>query len=267
MRARECYNERRRPERLTLRRESTREEASPMLGRFRKLLSKSPEGEAAPPESPPEGSEVEATGPLVAPHLEFLSYGEILTFRTFHLLPLHTDFEAPFEFDEGRTENLVLRARTRLEQEDGSMEYTAEVTGSQEALAALDQRYGEHVLALGGRPERRAVRRIPHRIRVRSRHLPHFQGITHDLTVEGVRLIVDGEVAPDSVLDLDMQLDHDRLPNVKGQGIALWTAPSEGRSYWVGVRITSLEDAATLEEYLGEVGNATDDGLTRKNFL
>lgn len=236
-----------------------------MLDRIRKLMSKLPEKEPAPSEAPP--AEEAPQGPLVARDLDLVSYDEILTFRAWQVLPVLEDYEYPFDFGDGRSETLVLRNRTRVERDDGAMEYTAEVTGSAEAVAALKERYGPQTLALGGQPERRAVRRVPHRIRVRSRQLPRFQGITHDLTMEGLRLIAEGEVAPDTVLDLDMQLDHDRLPNVKGQGMAVWSAPSEGRNWWIGVRVTSLEDAATLEEYLGEVGGATDDGLTRKNFL
>lgn len=226
-----------------------------MLGRFRKLLSKTPEGEAAPADATPEA-------PPPEPVLDLLSFDEILTFRSTSVLPVLEDSEVTWE-----SEPIVLRPRTRVEKEDGAYEYTAEVTASPEILALLKERYGPTALARGDREERRAVARIPHRIRVRSRHLPHFQAITHDITMQGMRLIAEGEVAPDTALDLDMQLDHDRLPNVKGQGVAVWSAPQEGRSWWVGVRITSLEDEATLEEYLGGVGGATDDGLTRKNFL
>lgn len=233
-----------------------------MFDRFRKLLSRTPEEAPAPPEH----EEAVPSGPLRATDLEILGFDEILIFRSHAVLPVLEDFETELPLGEGGSEILGLRNRTRVERAD-HYEYTAEVTASPAALAALEERYGPRAQARGDRPERRALPRVPHRIRIRSRHLPHFQALTHDMTLQGLRLLSEGEVAPGTELDLDMQLDHDRLPNVKGRAVAVWTAPLEGRTWWVGARITGLEDPATLEEYLGEVGGATDDGLTRKNFL
>jgi len=112
------------------------------------------------------------------------------------------------------------------------------------------------------------VSRLRNRIRVRSRHLPHFQGMTHDLSEEGVRLVAEGELAPGTALELDVQLDHDRLPDVQARGEVIWTRSlEEGRTWWLGVRLDQVEDSQTLKDYVAELSSATDDGLTRKNFL
>ncbi len=231
-----------------------------MLGRFRKVFSglRGPEAEASAGPEP-----AESPAPLV---LDFLSFGEVLTFRTSCLLPVHQQFEAP----AGPDHVLVLNPRTRrvLAEEPMEVEYTADARGSDEALAWLRGRCGVEVVARGGQEERRAVPRVRNRIRVRSRHLPHFQGMTHDLSEGGVRLVAEGEVARGTALELDMQLDHDRLPDVKGRGEIIWIGPcEEGRTWWLGVRLDQVEDPQTLKDYVAELSSATDDGLTRKNFL
>lgn len=224
-----------------------------MLRNLKNLWSKAPEPEV-PPEEPPV--------------LELLSYGDVLAFRACRTLPVGESFEHELALSEGLTEKVLLTPRTRTALGEIEREYTADVEGSPEALAFLRQHYGPDLRAREGHPERRALARIPNRIRIRSRHLPHFQGLTHDLTLEGVRLVAEGEVAPGRALDLDLQLDHDRLPDVKARGEAIWSAAQEeGRTWFVGVRFTEVGDRATLEEYLSELGGATGQGLTRKNLL
>lgn len=238
-----------------------------MFGRLKKLLGQAEEAPPTPEEIAPEPGVEAAPEPEPEPVLEFLSYDEILRFRTTRQLPLLEDFETTLAISEGVTEPLVLRPRTREATGRIEWEYTADVSGSEHALAVLRERYGPEIQARGGQAERRSQPRHRNRIRVRSRQLPLFQGLTHDLTTEGVRLIVEGEVAPGTALELDMQLDHDRLPNVTARGVVAWSAPSEGRNHWAGVRLTEVSDQATLDEYVAGIGGATEDGLTRKNFL
>lgn len=231
-----------------------------MLGRFKKVFTKlTGPGlvEPAPPE--PEG----APGP---PVLELLFFDEVLTFRTSRLLPVHEEFEAP----AGPDHTLLLSPRTRkvLTEEPLEVEYTADVRASEEALAWLRGHCGVEVVARGGQQERRALPRLLNRIRVRSRHLPHFQGMTHDLTEKGVRLVSEGDLAPGTALTLDVQLDHDRLKDVQARGEVVWSrALEEGRTWWLGVRLVEVGDPETLREYVEELASATDEGLTRKNFL
>jgi len=231
-----------------------------MLGRFRKVFS----GLRAPEAEVPAGPE--PTESAAPPVLDLRSFGEVLTFRTSSLLTVHEEFQTP----AGPGQILVLNPRTRrvLAEEPLEVEYTADVRGSDEALAWLRGHCGVEVVARGGQEERRAAPRVRNRIRVRSRHLPHFQGMTHDLSEEGVRLVAEGEVPRGTALEVDMQLDHDRLPDVKARGQIAWTGPcEEGRTWWLGVRLDQVEDLQTLKDYVAELSRATDDGLTRKNFL
>ncbi|MGI5844511.1 MAG: PilZ domain-containing protein [Candidatus Xenobium sp.] len=231
-----------------------------MLGRFRKVFSKLQGLEAEAPAEP------DPSSPPDPPVLDFRTFGEVLTFRTCCLLPVHEEFEAP----AGPDHVLVLNPRTRrvLAEDPLEVEYTADVCGSDGALEWLRSRCGIEVVARGGHEERRAVARLCNRIRVRSRHLPCFQGMTHDLSEKGVRLVTEGELAPGTALELDIQLDHDRLPDVKARGEIIWTRPlEEGRTWWLGVRLDQVEDPQTLKEYVAELSCATDCGLTRKNFL
>lgn len=235
-----------------------------MLEKLKRLWARTgePVGDPhAPDAGPPPPEEPEE------PELEVLSYREVLLFRSSRELPVGEEFPAPALLPEGESGPVRLRTRTRKALEPGRWEYTADAAGPDEALALLRERYGPEARARAGQPERRAARRVRHRIRVRSHHLPHFQGLTHDLSSLGVRLIVEGEVAPGTDLDLDVQLDHDRLPNVKARGVAVWTAPLEGRGWWLGVRLAEVGDPASLGEYLEGLGTADEDGLTRKNFL
>lgn len=231
-----------------------------MLGRFRKVFSRLQGPEVEAPAGPDPG------GTPAPPILDFRTFEEVLTFRTSSLLPVHEEFEAP----AGPDHVLVLNPRTRrvLTEDPLAVEYTADVRGSDEALEWLRARCGIEVVARGGQEERRAVSRLRNRIRVRSRHLPHFQGMTHDLSEEGVRLVAEGELAPGTALELDVQLDHDRLPDVQARGEVIWTRSlEEGRTWWLGVRLDQVEDSQTLKDYVAELSSATDDGLTRKNFL
>ncbi len=240
-----------------------------MLGRLKKLFSKVEEPVESTVE-PPQGSVPTVEELLGPPVLEYVSYGEVLTFRTSRILPVLEEFETTVEIGEGLTRTLVLNPRTRqvVGEEPVEMEFTADVKGPEDALAWLRERYGTEVLARGGQAERRATPRVLNRIRVRSRQLPRFQGVTHDLSVHGVRLIAEGDPTPGATLDLDIQLDHDRLPDVKARGEVVWTAPlEEGRTWWLGVRFTEVSDQGTLDEYVAGLSAATDDGLTRKNFL
>ncbi len=240
-----------------------------MLGRFRKLFSKVEDPVAAPAEAPagPIPSVEEILGP---PVLVYVSYGEVLTFRTSRILPVLEPFETTLEMGEGlsRTVTIHPRARKVVGEDPVEMEYSADVSGPQEALAWLRQRYGSEVLARGGQEERRATSRHLNRIRVRSRHLVRFQAVTHDLSPAGVRLIAEGDVSPGTVLDMDIELDHDRLPDVKARGQVVWSAPhEEGRTWFLGLRFTEVTEQATLDEYVSGLGGAAEEGLTRKNFL
>jgi len=240
-----------------------------MLGRFKKLFAKVEDavGSVAEPSDGPLPTVEEILGP---PVLEYLSYGEVLTFRTSRILPVLEEFETTLEMDEGlsRTVTLNPRARRVVGEDPVEMEYSADVSGPEDALAWLRQRYGSEVLARGGQEERRATPRHLNRIRVRSRNLVRFQAVTHDLSTQGVRLIAEGDVSPGTVLDMDVQLDHDRLPDVKARGQVVWSAPlEEGRTWFLGLRFTSVTEQATLDEYVADLGGAAEEGLTRKNFL
>jgi len=240
-----------------------------MLGRFKKLFAKVEDavGSVAEPSDGPIPTVEEILGP---PVLDYLSYGEVLTFRTSRILPVLEEFETTLEMGEGlsRTVTLNPRARRAVGEDPVEMEYTADVSGPEDALAWLRQRYGSEVLARGGQEERRATPRHLNRIRVRSRNLVRFQAVTHDLSTQGVRLIAEGDVSPGTVLDMDVQLDHDRLPDVKARGQVVWSTPhEEGRTWFLGLRFTAVTEQATLDEYVADLGGAAEEGLTRKNFL
>ena len=93
-----------------------------MLGRFRKVFSKLQGLEAEAPAEP------DPSSPPDPPVLDFRTFGEVLTFRTCCLLPVHEEFEAP----AGPDHVLVLNPRTRrvLAEDPLEVEYTADVCGS-----------------------------------------------------------------------------------------------------------------------------------------
>lgn len=211
-----------------------------------------------------------SAGPHPGPALHLVHFdGAVLTFRARQRLPLQHTVPLAVTLADGRQETAHLKLLTRETYSRDDLTYTAEVTGSPEVRRRLFELYSVAQKAEGGAPERRADPRLAHKIRIRSRNLPNYQGVTEDVSAGGARLVVDGELRPGDRLDMQVQFDHTRFEDMALNGFVVWCYPRDTRTWWAGVRFDDPKRDArrVLERFQHEITEARLRGLQREHDL
>lgn len=115
--------------------------------------------------------------------------------------------------------------------------------------------------------EKRTIPRLEKVFGVLSRAFPGFKGTTHDVTVEGARLVADGPVEAGTVLKFTLDLDDARLEPIPITADVIWTLPKNQRQHFIGVKFTEIgeKDLTILTAFIKECMER-EHGVIHKDY-
>lgn len=117
--------------------------------------------------------------------------------------------------------------------------------------------------------ERRAIERLKKGLGIMSPQLQGFKGLTYDVTRVGARLIADGPMEPDKLIDLRMELDDARLPPLEFKARVVWCQPRDEhqRQFYLGVTFEQMpeQQQEMLTNFLEGV-RSTDEGVFTREY-
>lgn len=187
--------------------------------------------------------------------------GDILTFRARNRLPVKAEVPLALRLANDESEVATLRLLTRGLPRWGERTYTARVEASPRARRRLLELYsvpGDVDLS-----DRRSYPRLVHHLRVVSQHLPNYQGLTEDVSVSGLKLLVEGELRPGETLPLQIQFDQEKYADLVLRAEVVWCRPRDGKHWAAGVRFPDvpLHARRVLGAFLEDLTAARIPGL------
>lgn len=141
--------------------------------------------------------------------------------------------------------NLKVVVQSVRSLETGGLLYVSEIVGGEIPEENISTNLKDASL--------RAAARHSMPLRVRSRQLPGFKGMTVDFSRSGLQLEVDAEVPVGLKLTLTVDFDRFDLNPLECAGEIVWCRPLPGRGYRAGLRFVH-PDAATQHQ-VNEVAN------------
>ena len=128
---------------------------------------------------------------------------------------------------QNRAQQLFQQARKHL--------YSAQVEGQsqQDSLAQL----------LDPVPQAQELRRAPRaekRLRATSHQLPGFRGTIVDLSVTGLGMLVEREVAPETQLEFAIDFEEQRIQALPLRGRVCWCRPEKTGGFRIGIEFLEL---------------------------
>lgn len=162
---------------------------------------------------------------------------EILTFDPEDQAILFTS-DRPLEAGEYQVEakvaDLKLKCQIQVDSTEAELNFGSFI-GPEEAL--------EPLAVLLPRPkvksEQRSHERVDRIVRVCSAHIPHFQAVTVDLSLSGMKLRVGGPMTAGEFFDCQIEFDDHTMSRLSFSAVVRWCRPVE--DYWlVGVQFVDL---------------------------
>ncbi|MEW6281569.1 MAG: PilZ domain-containing protein [Candidatus Eremiobacterota bacterium] len=100
--------------------------------------------------------------------------------------------------------------------------------------------------------EKRSIPRLGKVCGVLCRLFPGFRGTTHDMTVEGVRLVSDGPLEAGQSVQFQLDLDDARLDAIPITAEVKWCLPGEKGKHFIGVQFVTISerDKMILGEFI-----------------
>ena len=135
---------------------------------------------------------------------------------------------------QNRAQQLFQQVRRHL--------YSAQVEG-QSQLDSLAQ-------LLDPVPQAQELRRAPRaekRLRATSHQLPGFRGTVVDLSVTGLGMLVEREVAADTPLEFAIDFEEQRSQALQLRGRVCWCRPEKAGGYRIGVEFVGLSQQQSWE--------------------
>ena len=87
--------------------------------------------------------------------------------------------------------------------------------------------------------EQRSFERIDRVVRVCSAHIPHFQAVTLDLSLSGMKLNTEGPMTVDEEFECEIEFDDHTMSRLSFTGLVRWCREIEGR-WQVGVQFVDV---------------------------
>lgn len=102
--------------------------------------------------------------------------------------------------------------------------------------------------------EQRQSPRFKRKLRVRSPHLPNFQGNTIDISQCGMRVEAHGEIPLGEVIPLAFELDDASATEVMAQATVRWVAPAERDGMVaIGLEYAEMSAPEAYENFLSRM--------------
>lgn len=218
-------------------------------------------------------------GWLFKPELvEFIKIeGRSLTFKSkkHHKLRTQPTIQLEIPIDEEKQQfKLPVTITNVREVTRGQYIYTGTVPGAaqtvehlRQLLEGLDPTAGEVVSA--AEDEGRKAPRYPWSIRILSKDLVGFRGVTIDFNRLGIKLQAEGAAEVGQHLGMTLQVETSETPELLCEGVVRWCKEAGRRRYEVGVEFVDLasEVREQLEQFEDFLKSRQTDDVTRRQML
>lgn len=104
--------------------------------------------------------------------------------------------------------------------------------------------------------DRRRGPRLRGRVRLTSRDLPGYKSMTENVSLHGFCTLIEGPLAPDRIMDIELDLDVSGIRPMQLQVRVCWCASSGPRHYLVGCSFEKMTrgNRQQIEKFLENLG-------------
>ncbi len=212
--------------------------------------------------------------------VEFLKIeGRSLTFKSKKHYKLRAQptiqLEIPIH-DEKQQFKLPVTITNVRELIKGQYIYTGTVPGAaqtveqlRQLLEGLDPTAGNVVDADADFANARKAPRYPWSIRILSKDLIGFRGVTIDFNRLGIKLQTEGPVEAEKPIAMTLQVETSEVPELLCQGMVRWCREAGRRRFEVGVEFVDLDPEVRqqLEEFEKFLESRQTDNVTRRQMM
>ena len=158
----------------------------------------------------------------------------------------------------------------------GQYIYTGTVPGAAQSvehlrqlLEGLDPTAGKIVEGDEDFANARKAPRYPWSIRILSKDLVGFRGVTMDFNRLGIKVQTEGPVDVDKPMAMTLQVETSEIPELLCQGVVRWCREAGRKRFEVGVEFVDLDPdvAQQFEEFEKFLESRQTDDVTRRQML